>query len=84
MESARGGRWEVRAYPLDDRAFLAEAQAAVAESWDGINRGRRLLQDVRAKLRKRYPSCEMSFQDELAQLSGETTVIYAFRDGRAA
>lgn len=85
MNSDGSGRWEVRAYPNDDPSFLAAAQTAVASSWDTVKDGRRVLEEVRTKLRAHYPACELRLQDELAQLSAvTTTVIYAFRDGRAA
>jgi hypothetical protein len=76
--------WEVRAYPHDDAIFLADAQAAVAASWETVHRGRRLLDEVRSKLRARYPDCDVRLQDDLARFGLDATVIYAFRDGKAA
>jgi hypothetical protein len=75
----------VHSFPSVDRDFRDEAQRAVADSWQRIHATERLIADVEARLRERYPQAVVRLRDEQAELGSPTVrTIYAFRDGRAA
>ena len=75
----------VHSFPSVDRDFRDEAQRAVAESWQRIHAAERLIADVEARLRERYPQAVVRLRDERAELGRPTVrTLYAFRDGRAA
>ena len=75
----------VHSFPSVDRDFRDEAQRVVAESWLRIHATERLIADVEARLRERYPQAVVRLRDEQAELGRPTVrTIYAFRDGRAA
>lgn len=75
---------DVRSYPRDDAAFRINVQVAVASSWQTIRNAERLLAAVQAKLKEQYPHVQVRVRSPLAELPGDPTVIYAYRDGRAA
>jgi hypothetical protein len=78
-------RISVHCFPSVDRDFRDEAQRVVAESWGRIHAAERLVVDVEARLRERYPQAVVRLRDERAELGTPTVrTIYAFRDGRAA
>ena len=75
----------VHSFPSVDRDFRDEAQRAVAASWERIHAAERLIADVEAQLRKRYPQAVVRMRDEQAELGTPAVrTLYAFRDGRAA
>jgi hypothetical protein len=75
----------VHSFPSVDRDFRDEAQRVVAESWQRIHAAERLIADVEARLRERYPQAVVRMRDEQAELgSPALRTLYAFRDGRAA
>lgn len=76
--------FDIRAYPRDDTEFQADVQEAIASSWDTIKSAERLLAEVRGKLKTQYPAVRVRAQAQLAAEPGQRTVIYAYRDGRAA
>jgi len=75
----------VHCFPSVDRAFHDETQRIVAESWEHIHAAERLIADVQARLRERYPDAVVRLRDEQAELGTPAIrTLYAFRDGRAA
>ena len=75
----------VHCFPSVDRDFRDEAKRVVAESWGRIHAAERLIVDVEARLRERYPQAVVRLRDERAELGRPIVrTIYAFRDGRAA
>jgi hypothetical protein len=75
----------VHCFPSVDRDFHDETQRLVAESWGRIHAAERLIADVEARLRERYPQAVVRLRDEQAELGRPAVrTIYVFRDGRAA
>ena len=75
----------VHTFPSLDRDFRDEAKRVVAASWQQIHAAERLIVDVEARLRERYPHAVVRMRDEQAELGTPAIrTIYAFRDGRAA
>jgi len=75
----------VHTFPSLDRDFRDEAQRVVAASWQQIHAAERLIVDVEARLRERYPHAVVRMRDEQAELGTPAIrTVYAFRDGRAA
>ena len=75
----------VHCFPSVDGDFRHETQRIVAESWVHIHAAERLIAEVQARLRERYPLAVVRMRDEQAEL-GKPSIytLYAFRDGRAA
>ena len=71
-------------YTTTSREFLEAAQLAVASGWAIIQSARRLLGEVQARLRERYPDAVVRLRDGQTQLDELDVVVYAFRDGHAA
>jgi hypothetical protein len=75
----------VHCFPSVDRDFHDETQRIVAESWERIHAAERLIADIEARLRERYPHAVVRMRDEQAELGTPSVrTLYAFRDGRAA
>lgn len=68
--------------PHDDRAFLADAQRAVAEGRETIGHAERLLAHVQTRLRERYPRVRIQPREDLASVNHESPQVwYCYRDG---
>jgi hypothetical protein len=75
----------VHCFPSIDRDFRDETQRLVADGWERIHATERLIAEVQARLRERYPEAVLRVRDEQAELGRPAIqTIYAFRDGRAA
>jgi len=75
----------VHCFPSADEEFKATAERLVARSWERVRSTERLIVELQAALRERYPQAIVrprSAQAELGEPSVQT--LYAFRDGRAA
>ncbi len=71
----------LRCYPREDRQFLADAQKAVADSRELASRSHQLLDEVRRKLKERYPAVRVEPRNRLANGDGLDDVWYCYRDG---
>jgi hypothetical protein len=75
----------VHCFPSADEEFKLEAQRLIADSWQQIRDSQRLIADVQARLRERYPNAVVRIRDAEAEIgSPAIQTLYAFRDGRAA
>jgi hypothetical protein len=75
----------VHCFPSADVEFRRDAQRLVAESWERIHATERLIEEVQARLRERYPNAVLRMREADAELGAPPIrTLYAFRDGRAA
>jgi hypothetical protein len=75
----------VHCFPSADGEFREATQQLVAESWERIHSTERLIAEVQATLRERYPEAIVRPRDAQAEIGHpEVQTLYAFRDGRAA
>lgn len=73
---------ELRCYPKDDRAFLDDAQRAVAECREHTPRVDRLLAAVQQELAARYPSVTIHPRLGMAAVDADEPIVwYVYRDG---
>jgi hypothetical protein len=74
----------VHAFPSADEEFRDAAQRLAARGWEHVHSTERLIAELQAGLRERYPDAVVRPRDAAAEL-GEPPVqtLYAFRDGRA-
>jgi hypothetical protein len=71
----------LRCYPRDDPQFLADAQEALTESRWLASRSQQMLEEVRRKLKERYPAVRVEPRNRLASGDGLDDVWYCYRDG---
>lgn len=75
----------VHCFPSSDEDFRTETQRLVADAWERIHATERLIEEVEARLRERYPRVVLRMRDEGAEIGRPPIrTVYAFRDGRAA
>jgi hypothetical protein len=77
-------RVAVHCFPSADEEFRETAQQLVARGWEHVHSTDRLIAELQAALRERYPEAVVRPRHAAAEL-GEPLVqtLYAFRDGRA-
>ena len=75
----------VHCFPSADEEFKQVAQQLVARGWERVQSTERLIAELQAALRERYPEAVVRPRAAQAEL-GDPLVqtLYTFRDGRAA
>ena len=71
----------LRCYPREDEQFVADVRKALAENRDLVSRPQHLLEEVRHRLKERYPAVRVEPRNRLASGDGLGEVWYCYRDG---